>query len=67
MLKRLVVICAVSFGANASSVSIVEQGLKGCDVVASPGAEWERGEHGWKYKTKLTVQCETPLAYDIVS
>ena len=67
MLKRLVVICAVSFGANASSVSIVEQGLKGCDVVASPGAEWDRGEHDWKYKTKLTVQCENPLAYDIVT
>lgn len=67
MLKRLLAICAISFGANASSISIVEQGLNGCDVIQDSSASWNRVENGWQYETTLKVQCEKPLAYEIIT
>lgn len=67
MFKRLIVLCAISFGANASSISIVGQGMKDCTLTSSLGSDWVRVTEGWKYDTQLTVQCDENIGYHIIT
>lgn len=67
MLKRIVVLCAISFGANASSISMVGQGMNDCALTSSSDAKWVRGSDGWRYNTRLAVQCENSVAYEIMT
>lgn len=67
MLKKLLVLCAISFGANASSISIVGQGMNNCELTSSLGSDWVRITDGWKYETRLTVQCDENVAYHIMT
>lgn len=67
MLKRLVVLCAISFGSNASSISMVGQGMNDCAISSSLDSKWVRVSDGWRYNTRLAVQCENNVAYEIVT
>jgi outer membrane protein OmpA-like peptidoglycan-associated protein len=67
MLKNLVFLSVISFGASASSISIVGQGMNNCELTSSKGSDWVRVNDGWKYETQLTVQCDESVGYHIMT